>query len=338
VVVQWTFVAIKSGKLSLGPFKVEAKDASSGEIFKSFPAISIIVAKTKNFAIPPTPTAEPNGALGPQGGDDQLRDIKGDLGFPWPRASAIAGIVLALLALAAWLLLRPPKPQKIEAVRDPGQQALMDLEKAREILVRGDESEYYKELARIIRFYLRHRMRLPEKELTLFESRGNLERALQNSGTEKLEQASGTLERLEEILFASSQPQAKDAEQLPQGLRQAILELEKQSQWKEHEIVKVELDRLRQEFAQGHASDEAYFKGMAGAFRAHFGRLSERFGADALKSRLEKSLEELGPASTQRVGYVLLSKRIREELDLDKLNKDLSRLAGMLEEGVKHGS
>ena len=337
VSVQWELVALKSGKLSIGPFRAMAKDASAGEVDKTAPAILITVAKAQGYALPPTPTPEPDGALnsqGPQAGE-QLRDIKPDLGFPWLRAGIVALVLLLILALIAWWALKPAPPKKIEVVRDPGQVALAELEKARRLLIAGDEEAYYKELGRIIRFYLRHRMRMPEKELTLFEAEGLSQHAMHQASPAQVAEAVEAMERLQEILFANAAPQAADAEMLPSSLRRLILELEKGATWNLSDMSKAELDRVAQAFAALKAED--YFREMHLAFKKFMANIEERLGKPELKLRLAAALEELGPAATTRVGYILLSKRLRDDLDLDKLNKDLQRLAELIEKGVNHG-
>jgi hypothetical protein len=333
--VQWELVALKSGTLTLGPFRASANDASLGVVAQTAPAITITVAKGQGNVLPPTPTPEPDGALNPQAQADQLRGIKPDLGPPWARIGIVAAAFLAALGLVIWLATRPPKPKKIEVVRDPGQVALAELEKARQLLLAGDEPGYYKELGRIIRFYLRHRMRMPEKELTLFEAEGLLQKALLKAGPDKAEEGAAAIERLQEILFAKSAPQAKDNETLAPALRSSILNLEKGATWNEEDLVKAELDRAAETLGSGET--EAYFQAMLKIFKAYMGRQEERLGKDLLEERLAQGLDALGPAATARVGYVLLSKRLRDDLDLEKLNNDLQRLAEHLEKGVIHG-
>jgi hypothetical protein len=331
--VQWELVPLKSGRLSIGPFKASAKDAAQGEVAKTAPAIIIQVAKASGFALPPTPTPEPDAAPDPS--VDELREIRGDLGFPWARAAVVAGIFLLILGLIAWWALRTPPPKKVEIVRDPGQQALLELEKARLLLVAGDEAAYYKELGRIIRFYLRHRMRMPEKELTLYEAQRLMEQALMKGGEAQALEGRAALERLQELLFAGAGFEAKDASELSPAMRRAILALEKDAHWSEEELVKTELDRIAEVMApQG---GEAHFQAMLKCFKAYLSRREERIGKEALQSQLAAALEEMGPAATSRVGYVLLSRRLREELDLEKLNRDLQKLSELLEKGVNHG-
>jgi hypothetical protein len=331
----WELVALKSGTLTIGPFKASAKDAAQGDVTKTAPAITVVVAKGRGYALPPTPTPEPDGALSASGPAEDIKDIKPDLGFPWARAAGVAAVALALLALILWWALRPTPPKKVEVVRDPGQVALLELEKARALLTAGDEEGYYKELGRIIRFYLRHRMRMPEKELTLAEAERLLEQALMKAGESKAEAGKAALERLQELLFAGQAPQAQDGEALAPALRQSILTLEKDATWNEEELIKAEMDRIAQVLGPGER--DAYFKAMLKAFKNYLARQEERFGKDKLEARLAAGLEELGPAATSRVGYVLLSKRLREDLDLEKLNRDLQKLAEWIEKGVNHG-
>jgi hypothetical protein len=331
VSVEWELAAIKSGTLTLGPFRATAKDASQGDIVKIAPAIAIHVAKSRGAVLPPTPTPDSGGAPGSQASQDALRDIKADLGFPWGRALVLALAALALAAGFLWLFFKPKKPKKIEVIRDPGQVALLDLEKAREILARGDEEAYYLELARIIRFYLRHRLRTPDKELTLFEAELLVRRALGGTEAEKNTEA---IARLQELLFGGIRPEARDADTLPLGLRQAILDLEKGASWKPSEIVKAELERARELYSQ--KGGEHYFSALGKAFRDYRGQLEERLGQETSQARLAKALEELGPAASARLQHVLLFKRLDDEMDLDKLYKELQRLIDALE-GGNHG-
>jgi hypothetical protein len=332
--VQWELVALKSGTLSLGPFKASAKDAALGNVSKTAPAILIHVAKGQGFALPPTPTPEPDAQAGGQATPEAIKDIKPDLGFPWVRAGLLAAALLLILGLIAWWALKPAPPKKIEVVRDPGQVALLELEKARQILISGDEAAYYKELARVIRFYLRHRMRMPEKELTLSEAQALLGQALLKAEAARAE-GTGAVERLQELLFAKAEPQAQDAETLAPALRRSILELEKNTRWSEEELLQAELDRLAESAKDG--APEAWFQGMLKIFKAYLARAEERWGREALQARLEAALGELGPAATARVGYILLSKRMRGDLDMEKLDRDLKKLSDLLEKGVKHG-
>lgn len=333
--VSWELVALKSGRLSLGPFKASAKDASQGEVVKTAPAISITVAKGQGFALPPTPTPEPDGALAPQGAPDELRDIKPDLGLPWARIAIVAGAAVLALALILWWALRPKPVKKVEAIRDPGQVALLELEKARQLLIAGDEEGYYKELGRIIRFYLRHRMRMPEKELTLSEAGRLLEQALMKSGDAGTLEASAAMNRLQELLFADEAPQAMDAEMLAPALRKSILTLEKDAAWSELDLVKAELDRAFE--LHGEGDPGAWYKAMLKTYATWHERQAERFGAEELERRLEAALEELGPAASARISFLRLKKRLREELDLARLGNDFQKLSELTEKGVNHG-
>jgi hypothetical protein len=335
--VQWELVALKSGTLTLGPFKASAKDASQGDLSEASPALTITVAKGQGLVLPPTPTPEPDGSISPQAEDQNIRDIKPDLGFPWLRASALGAVLLLVLGLLAWWALRPAPPKKIEAVRDPGQVALLELEKARQLLVAGDEAAYYKELGRIIRFYLRHRMRRPEKELTLAEAEGILQKALSKPGEAASGAASGpaAIERLQELLFANSAPQAQDADSIAPALRQSILSLEKGASWNEVDLLKAELDRAAESLGEGEAA--AWYQAMLKIYKDYFAREEERFGKDGLQERIASGLEEMGPSASARLSYVLLSKRLRQDLDLEKLNRDLQKLSELIEKGVNHG-
>src|SRR5260221_110047 len=151
VTLQWELAPLKSGNLTLGPFKATAKDASVGEVSKTAPAIVIHVAKGQGMALPPTPTPDTGAANAASQELDELHDIKPDLGFPWARAGLLAVAAGSILGLILWYFFKPKKPRKIEVVRDPGQVALLDLEKAAALLRSGDEEGYYRELARIIR-------------------------------------------------------------------------------------------------------------------------------------------------------------------------------------------
>ena len=65
---------------------------------------------------------------------------------------------------------RPRTRPRPVVVRDPGQLALQELEQAREKLTLDEDHEaYVRELARLFRFYLRHRLRSPEAQWTLAE-------------------------------------------------------------------------------------------------------------------------------------------------------------------------
>lgn len=329
VKVEWDIAAVKSGNLRLGPFKATAKDASQGDIVKTAPAIAIHVAKGRGMILPPTPTPDTGSGSALQ---DTLRDIKADLGFPWGRALLLALAILSLAGIFAWYFFKPKKPKKIEVIRDPGQVALLELEKAKEILARGDEEDYYLELARIIRFYLRHRLRTPDKELTLLEAERLVERALLGAGFEKKTEA---ITRLQELLFGGIKPEARDAEVLNVGLRGAILDLEKGASWKPSEIVKAELERARELYAA--KGREEYFGALGKAFRDYRDQLDQRFGAEVFQDKLSRALEELGPAATARLQHILLSKRMDDEMDLDKLYKELQRLVDALEGGQSNG-
>jgi hypothetical protein len=330
----WELVALKSGTLQLGPFTASAKDAAQGDLSKTVAAIKIYVSKgASGPVLPPTPTPDTGSAASSEDDSNQLRGIKADLGPPWARIAALALAVLLILGIIAWLVFRPKKPKKLEVIRDPGQVALMDLEKAKALLAKGDEEAYYKELGRIIRFYLRHRLRSPEKEMTLFEAERLALKALPEGSETRIDLEA--LPQLQALLFGGIKPQAKDADQVPAGLRQLILELEKGALWRPSESVKAELERIREVYgAQG---GEPYFKALAKAFGEHRERLDEELGPEALEDKMAKALEELGPAAAARVSDILLSKKPKEDMDLDKLCKDLQRLADALEGGHAHG-
>ncbi|MES2201462.1 MAG: BatD family protein [candidate division FCPU426 bacterium] len=228
VMVEWELAPLRAGRLNLGPFRALAKDATSGDVVKTAPALTITVSRGVGQALPPTPTPEGEEDLDAEG----LRDIKPDLGPPWARILLLAAVLLLLLGLGLWFWLRPRKSRPVEIVRDPAQLALLDLERARTLLDQGDEPGYYRELARVIRFYLRHRSRKPEKELTLLEAEALMRAVLSAQGYAAL---APTIERLQLLLFAKVKPEALDAERLPQGLRQGILLMEEKGDWKAFE-------------------------------------------------------------------------------------------------------
>jgi hypothetical protein len=227
VSLTWELSPVKSGRLKLGPARITLKDPS-GEKTKEAPAVYVTVAKPSTIFLKPTPTLEA-GEVSRDTENDELRPIKPDLGFPWQRAGLIALAVLAVLGLAAWLALRPPKPKPVEVVRNPGQKALYELEQARLLLKSGEEEAYFKEVSRILRDYFKVRLSLPMPEPTLLE--------IQKAGRVFLVQAEGKAgaeaEYLEEtfnllvlVLFAKYEPQAKESDQLAEGARKLVLEFE----------------------------------------------------------------------------------------------------------------
>jgi hypothetical protein len=167
----WDLTAVKAGKLTLGPFVITAKDAKHGDIRKEAPAIVITVKRPKGLKLnAPQPQAVPTLNLnngGPQGDDQTLRDIKPDRALPW---AWIAGgsllFLAALVGVLTWWRRKPQGPPPIVVPRDPGQFALEQLEKARQGLVAGGERDFVLAGARLLRDYLRHRLRLAD-EVTL---------------------------------------------------------------------------------------------------------------------------------------------------------------------------
>jgi hypothetical protein len=169
----WELTAVKAGVRSLGPFIIRAKDAKNGDIKKEAPAIKVTVRRPKGLKFPGA-QAQPQPSLGaptgPGGPDDELRDIKPDRSLSW---AWIAASILALLGLAfaglTWWRRRPQGPPPPFVPREPGQWALEQLEKARQALGPGGDQAFALTASRLLRDYLRQRLRLHE-EATLSQA------------------------------------------------------------------------------------------------------------------------------------------------------------------------
>lgn len=158
----WELVAVKSGTLTLGPYVISAKTAAAGEIRKQTAAIKVLVTKPKGLNFPgaqPQPTLDIGRVPGAMPEEGELRDIKGDRPFPWHWAllGALAGIG-ALFAFLTWWRRRPKGPPPLPVIRNPGQWALEQLERARQALQPGGEAAFVVQAAALLRDYLRQRL------------------------------------------------------------------------------------------------------------------------------------------------------------------------------------
>lgn len=170
----WELVAIKSGTLSLGPYTISAKTASAGEIVKKTPLIKVVVSKPKGLKFPgampqPQPTLDLSRLQGGPQESGELRDIKPDRPFPWHWVAlgALAGLA-AIFGLLTWWRHRPKGPPPMPVIRNPGQWALEQLEKARQELRPGDEAAFVLRAGTLLRDYLGQRL-LRGPDLTLHE-------------------------------------------------------------------------------------------------------------------------------------------------------------------------
>jgi hypothetical protein len=214
---EWELAPLQSGLLRLPRPKVTLKDPN-GPQEKSAEALSVQVAKGKSLVLQPTPTAE---AAPTQ--TEELRPLKADLGIPW---LMLGGLVLALaapLSLLLWWLFRKPAPKPAAAVeREAGQLALYELEQARRFIQQEDPQALFLELSRILRRYLKQRLRVEKPEPTLLELRS----AALKSGPEA-ETMGEALEDLGIFLFAHKGAGTAEAEALLEQARQAVLAMER---------------------------------------------------------------------------------------------------------------
>ncbi len=306
-VFEWDLAAQQSGRLAIKPFTVSGNEPGQGVFTRKSAALSVEVARAKANVLPPTPTPDTGLEV------DELADIKPDLGFAWLRIGILVLLFSALLALVLWFWLKPRKPKKIEIHRDPGQVALMDLEQAARLLKAGEIEAYLKELGRLIRFYLRHRLRRPEDELTLAQAQNHAQRALlrsQESGDK-----AGILSEIEILLFSGVESGTAEAEKVGARLRELILALEREATWSPIDIYHAELDK---------AFETNPYHRFAAQARLLCVELMEGLGAQR-DERQTAALEVLGPAAAQRVKDLLQVRRLDRDFDPAKTHKDLKR-------------
>ena len=222
----WELEAQKSGVLTLGPFRAEAKDALNGSIVRVTPAIRVTVTRPKNLAfhlpVQPTPVdAPPEGAAPPD--DSALRDIKGDRPLPWLLIGLVGAGVLGALGLLLWWWWKPKAP-KVEAVpRDPAQLALEQLEKARQAMLPGGELAFVREASGLLRQYLRHKLGL-RPGATLAEALRAVR--FQAPGAAREDRDDLRL-RLDWLQYSGAEVQPADADEVHRRVRAQVIELER---------------------------------------------------------------------------------------------------------------
>jgi len=218
----WTLVPVRSGQLTIPAVRATLKDPSGDKVAEA-PAISISVARGQSFTLPPTPTAAPTpyGLQAPPT-DEDLRPIKPDLGPPWLRLGIIAAAFFIIMGLILWLALRPSKPAPVPVVRDPGQQALQELERLRPLLAEGREKEYYLGAAKALRAYLAQRLRVDEPEPTLFALRRAGQRRLAVSG-QAGDGLDACIDLLARALYAKERPEPRENASFPDQARALVL-------------------------------------------------------------------------------------------------------------------
>jgi hypothetical protein len=225
----WELAPLKAGKITIPPAKVILKDPS-GERQAVSAAVQIMVKRGRAFVLPPTPTAgptqEPAPGLPPE--DTELRPLKGDLGFAWMRLGLIVGVFALVAGLLLWWALRPPKAKVVAVPRDPGQDALHGLERARPLLEQGETEAYFKAVDLVLRTYFIHRLRVAKTEPTLFElrnaykARRKLERKTEEGGL-----MDAVVEHLALALYAKEKPSDRENAAFPENARALVLELER---------------------------------------------------------------------------------------------------------------
>jgi hypothetical protein len=218
----WDLTAVKAGKLTLGPFVITAKDAKHGDIRKEAPAIIITVKRPKGLKLnAQQPQAVPTMNLnsqGPQGDDQTLRDIKPDRALPWAWIAGSSLLLLAaLIGVLTWWRRQPQGPPPVVVPRDPGQFALEQLEKARQGLVAGEERAFVLAGARLLRDYLRHRLRVAD-EATLGQAL-----RLMSRRSPELEEGRATSARLDYLVFGGVEVQPADSDWAYAAIRAYII-------------------------------------------------------------------------------------------------------------------
>ena len=207
----WELTAVKAGTLTLGPFEVHAKDPATGEIRKRTQPITVRVTRPKGLSFPgaqPQPTIDLSRVPGAQGPEEEaLRDIKPDRPFPWHWAAlgALAGLG-ALFGLLTWWRRRPKGPPPLPGIREPGQWALEQLEKARQGLAPGGEAGFVLRAGGILHEYLRQRLQRGP-DLTLQEGL-----RLAGRRAASLGQEAELGPRLARILYGGVTPEPADAD------------------------------------------------------------------------------------------------------------------------------
>jgi len=189
----------------------------------------------------------------------------------------------------------------------------MDLENAARLLKAGELEAYLKELGRLIRFYLRHRLRRPEDELTLGQAMRESQKALLRS--QESAAKAEVLADLEILLFSGVEAAAAQAEKAGSQLRGLILALEREARWSPSDRAQAELDQ---------AFETLPYPAYAAKARQLGQGLLEQLGEQA-EARQLAALDLLGPAAAARVKALMQARRPGEDFDPDKTHKDFKR-------------
>jgi hypothetical protein len=154
------------------------------------------------------PTVRITSLVGAEADPSKFRDIQGEVDVPrilrWGFAAGIAAIVLALAAVALWLVLRK-RPVVVLAPHEWAHAELARIE--REALAsRGDFGRYYDELTAVVRGYVSRRFAIPADRQTSreFVAAAQSHAQFPSDETARLRE----LLRLADLVkFASAQPE-----------------------------------------------------------------------------------------------------------------------------------